>query len=349
MRWPWKHAEAPTERLAYSLSPGGLAWAVADTHHGSPTLLRFGVQRLPAGDDEAGVRSVRALGLPPVGAIGVMPLTDYQMLQIEAPAVPPEELKSAARWRIKDMVARHVDELTLDVMLVGSPQGPARQQLFVVAAANDALKTTSQLAQAAGLQTQVLDIVDTAQRNLQTRMSTRLGTGERATAGLMRHGGHCLLTICIGDELCYSRRLDWDAALIEASHQQGPAPAPATHAHELVAEAGLQWVSDASSYDLGVQEPEADTTPRLVIELQRSFDVWERSWPEQPLAQLLIHLGTGNSELASYLQLALGLRVQPMNLALALPGAEQGGQWDGPERACIPLLGALLRDAVTPR
>jgi MSHA biogenesis protein MshI len=164
----------------------------------------------------------------------------------------------------------------------------------------------------------------------------------------MRHGGHCLLTICIGDEFRYSRRLDWDAALIEASHQQGPAPAPATHAHELVAEAGLQWVSDASSYDLGAgARGRHDTAPGdRVATLLRCLGTF---WPEQPLAQLLIHLGTGNSELASYLQLALGLRVQPMKLALALPGAEQGGQWDGPERACIPLLGALLRDAVTPR
>jgi hypothetical protein len=83
-----KHAEAPTERLAYSLSPGGLAWAVADTHHGSPTLLRFACSAYPP----ATMRPESATCVPwaclSVGAIGVMPLTDYQMLQIEAPAVP---------------------------------------------------------------------------------------------------------------------------------------------------------------------------------------------------------------------------------------------------------------------
>jgi MSHA biogenesis protein MshI len=81
----------------------------------------------------------------------------------------------------------------------------------------------------------------------------------------------------------------------------------------------------------------------MVIELQRSFDVWERSWPDQPVAQLLLHAGQGSAELADYLQGLLGLRVQALNLAQTLPGAEQGGHWDDEHQACVPLLGALLR------
>jgi MSHA biogenesis protein MshI len=279
-----------------------------------------------------------------------MPLADYQMLQIEAPAVPPDELKAAARWRIKDMVSRHVDEVTLDVMQVGNPQGPARQQLFVVAATNDALKATSQLAQAAGLQTTVIDIVDTAQRNLHTRAAARQDLADRATACLVQHGPLCLLTICIGDELYYSRRLEWEPTLPEVAERHSAAPlAAAPLAYEAVEATGLQWPGDAMAYELGSPADEAEATPRLVVELQRSFDVWERSWPEQPVAQLLLHTGASSAALASYLQSVLGLRVQVLDLAQALPGAEQGGPWDGAQRACLPLLGALLRQDAAPR
>lgn len=343
MRWPWQREQVATERLAFSLTQGAFAWAVMDLRRASPSLARFGVQPLPVGDDEARARAVRSLGLPEADAIGVMPLADYQMLQIEAPAVPPDELRSAARWRIKDMVSRHVDEVTLDVMHVGNPQGPARQQLFVVAATNDALKATSQLAQAAALQTTVIDIVDTAQRNLHTRAAARLDLADRATACLMLHGQQALLTICIGDELYYSRRLDWEPDLPDVADRHGAAPVTAPPlAYEAVEATGLQWPGEAMAYELGAQD-EADATPRLVVELQRSFDVWERSWPEQPVAQLLLHTGASSPALATYLQSVLGLRVQVLDLAQALPGAEQGGFWDGAQRACLPLLGALLR------
>jgi len=351
MRWPWQREQANTERVAFSLTQGAFAWAVLDLRRSSPSLARFGVQPLPVGDDEARARAVRALGLPAQDAIGVMPLADYQMLQIEAPAVPADELKSAARWRIKDMVSRHVDEVTLDVMHVGAALGPARQQLFVVAATNDALKATSQLAQAAGLQTGVIDIVDTAQRNLHTRAAARLDLADRATACLMLHGPHCLLTICIGDELYYSRRLDWEPGLpdVAARHVTAPAATELLR-YEAVEATGLQWAGDALAYELGAtEEPAEEATPRLVIELQRSFDVWERSSPDQPVAQLLLHTGQSSAALASYLQSVVGLRVQVLELAQVLPGAERGGDWDGTQRACLPLLGALLRQETVQR
>lgn len=344
MRWPWQHSETPAERLAFSLHPDRLHWAVLDLRRNPPGLARFGVLPLPVGDADARSRAVRALGLPAARAIAVLPLTDYQMLQIEAPAVPPEELKAAARWRIKDMVNTHVDDVTLDVMHAGSPQDLNHHQLFVVAAGNEAIKATSLLAQASGLRLAVIDIVDTAQRNLHTRAAARQDLSDRATACLMVHGAHGLLTICIADELFYSRRLEWDPTLAQVAAQSGEAVAtPSAPLEPALAESGLQWAGNALAYELGGPQEMADVTPRLVVELQRSFDVWERSWPDQPVAQLLVHTGHGSPAMASYLQGLLGLRVQALDLAQALPGAEQGGDWGGEHQACLPLLGALLR------
>jgi MSHA biogenesis protein MshI len=122
--------------------------------------------------------------------------------------------------------------------------------------------------------------------------------------------------------------------------QGGHAQAPGRAAQD---ETGLQWAGDALAYELGAPEEAVDTTPRVVVELQRSFDVWERSRPDQPVAMLLLHTGDSSAALAAYLQDLLGLRVQPLKLSQALPGAEQGGAWDGERQACLPLLGALLR------
>jgi MSHA biogenesis protein MshI len=344
MRWPWQPEQAGGERLAFSLHPDRLHWAVLDQRSSPPSLARFGMLPLPVGDDEARARAVRALGLPATQAMAVLPLADYQMLQIEAPAVPPDELKAAARWRIKDMVSGHVDDVTLDVMQAGSPQGLNHRQLFVVAASNAAIKATSQLAQASGLRLAVIDIVDTAQRNLHTRAAAAQDLSDRATACLMVHGAHGLLTICIGDELFYSRRLEWDPTLAQVAAQSGETvSAPSVQAEPALAETGMQWAGDAMAYELGAPDEIADVTPRPVIELQRSFDVWERSWPDQPVAQLLLHTGHGSPAVATYLQGLLGLRVQALDLAQALPGAEQGGDWGGEHQACLPLLGALLR------
>src|SRR3954470_1581953 len=37
---------------------------------------------------------------------------EYQLLQVEAPPVPAAELKSAIRWRLKDLLDYHLDDAT---------------------------------------------------------------------------------------------------------------------------------------------------------------------------------------------------------------------------------------------
>jgi len=346
MKWPWARAADPRDRLAFSLGPAGLAWALADIGGPRPRLHACGVQPWPAtattADDATAAAALRGLGLHPGQGIALLPLPGYQMLQIEAPAVPADELRAAARWRIREMVDAHVDDLTLDVLRVGRLQAPAagHGQLFVVAAPNAGLERIGRIAQAAGWPLQVIDVTDLAQRNLHTAAAAGLDLADRATACLMRHGAACLLTICVGDELHYSRRLDWDAAV--AAIATPPAPAPFTAGDD-----GSPGFADLPmAVELGVA---LDDTPRMVVELQRSFDVWERSWPDLPLALLLLHDGAaGDSPAAAFLQDRLGLRVMPLDLAAALDAAALADAAPAVREACTPLLGALLRDERPP-
>src|SRR5690349_6905444 len=46
----------------------------------------------------------------------LLSLGDYQMLSVDAPNVPPDELKTAIRWRLKDLLDYHIDDATIDVL-----------------------------------------------------------------------------------------------------------------------------------------------------------------------------------------------------------------------------------------
>ncbi len=344
MKWPWP-GKRPSERLVVACDESGFAYVQAEAGHATPLRIsRFGM--LPRGDDtpQDYARRVRALGLPTRNVVAVLPLTKCQLLQIEAPGVPPEELKAAARWRIKDMVETHLDDLTLDVMHVGDERPRAQRHVFVAAATNTAIAEVTALLGAAGMALQAIDIRENAQRNLQSALALALNQRERASALLMVHGDLCLLTISANDELFYTRRLDWDASAMAAATAPSHAAAAAVDVFSQPLHA-LDGADMPDFVDYGA-EPTAGSVhtvevPRLVVELQRSFDVWERSWPELPLARVVVDAGKHSVALAGMLERELGQRVQALELPRLFGGFDDAAEAD--RASCLPLLGALLR------
>lgn len=91
---------------------------------------------------------------------------EYRLLQTEAPDVKPEELKAALRWRIKDLIEFHVNDVTIDVF-DAPPQSPGRASLvYVVVGRNDAIRGRVDRMHEAGAALEVIDIPELAQRNL---------------------------------------------------------------------------------------------------------------------------------------------------------------------------------------
>lgn len=333
IKWPWQRAVSG-DKLVVCSSPEGFAYVQADR---PGTLRRCGVEL--RGDDSPGdfARRLRSLDLPARAVSAVLPLRDGQLLQVDAPAVKPEEMKAAARWRIKDLVDERIEDITIDVMMVGDERERTRaqKQIFVAAARNSTLREVGELTRDAGLELSVVELMETAQRNLQTAIATLEGQAERASAALMLHGEQCLLTICARGELFYTRRLDWDGAAMTSA----PRPqAPVALQPELDT---VDFIDYGADPDTGPAD-EGDA-PRLVIELQRSFDVWERSWPDLPLAGLWLQVGDASPALAATLESALGLRVRVLDAERVFPGL--GGLAGSPAvaSAVLPLLGALLR------
>ncbi len=328
LRWPWK-ARGHQGRLAVMSDAGRFSFAQADA---SGRLRAAGVLAgLPQARDLQ-----RLLRTPPAAArdtLAVLPLADAQLLAVEAPAVKPEELKAAARWRIKDLVDDPLDELTIDVMHVGDQRPRPNRQVFVAAARTDRIRELSERTRTAGLELGVVDMAETTQRNLQCALAKAGGLAQRATAALVRHGNQCLLTLCADDELFYARRLEWEA--LPQPSAQAAAPAAADPSLET-----LDFVDYGAEAEGGDSDGSA---PRLVVELQRSMDVWERSWPDLPLAAVWVQLGEDSAAWAGLMASALGRPVQVLDLEALFPGLQALVPDAAQREQLLPVLGGLLR------
>lgn len=354
MRWPWQRRSADVQ-LAVSWQDGVLAYVLAragaDQGH---EILKAGVEI--QGDEALPefARRLESLGLRGHEVRVMLRPSQYQWLQIEAPGVAPEELRSAARYQIREMVDAHIDDVTIDVMRVGDGQHKGPAHLFVIAAPNAQVRGTAALAEALRWTVPVIDVQETAQRNLQNLLSQQEGIADRATAALVvGEGAQAVLTISANDELFYTRRLDippgflgedWsEAAMLDSGEAQGYTPVG-----EYVPDYGVGGESHGTDYSAGVLESPRtaadalqERAQRFVVEIQRSLDVWERSWSSLPLAAIRVQAGPRSAELARWLTRELGQGVVPMDLGSHFQGWPV--QADASHAACWPLLGLLLR------
>jgi len=348
MRLPWRRASSG-ERLVVSWSGQALVYVLATGAGNDFTIVRSGVELQGADSLEDFSRRLVQLGLKGYVTDVMLRPEQYQLLQIEAPAVAPEELRSAARYQIKEMVDVHLDDLTIDVLKVGDGQGRAASQLFVVAANNAVVRDVMALASVLQWDVRVIDVQDMAQRNLQS-----IEEPERATCALMiSEGRQTLLTISAGRELYYSRRLDlpegfmgmtWTAGSLA---QQAPVDAY-TPVEEYVpgyAAGGYGGeFSTSGATPASAEQSDIDRAQRLLVEVQRSIDLWERTWTNLPLAGVRVAAGERSEELAQWLSRDTGQAVGVLHTGASFKGLDQISVADMP--LCLPLLGVLLRNEV---
>ena len=346
MKLPWnKKPVRSTGRLAIAIDREAFSYVEVAGRQ----IVRSGTE--PCGTDtpQQLAKRVRALGLPGSEVITVLGLADCQLLQIDAPAVPADEMKAAARWQIKDKIDIPVEELTLDVLAVGDQRAQHKRQLFVAAARNAQVVELGGWMEAAGLQPSVFDITELAQRNLQCALAEQQGRGADASAALMVHGAQCLLTICANGELFYARRLDWNSQ----SLGDMPAPVPAAAAAQAKTNGLMSMeLEGVDIVDYGAEPDDAtaadtDNTPRLAIEVQRSLDAWERSWPELPLQRLWVQAGDRTEALQGLLMRTLSLTVEAFDSSALFSGPLSSAP-PATERPPLMLLGGLLRDDLRP-
>lgn len=356
MRWPWTR-QSSSDRLVVAWSGKTLAFVRARALAvGGFEIQKMGVERQGTDSAEDFVRRLQGLGLKDFDTCVMLRPEQYQVLQIDAPAVAPEELRSAARYQIKEMLDSHVDDVTLDVMRVGDGQHKGTGHLFVVVAPNAVLHEVQQLSGAMNWSVSVIDIQETAQRNLQSALAAQEGRADRANAALvLGDGRQAVLTISANEELFYTRRFDLPEGFLTARWEhEGLSDASLDDSFSPVGEyvpdysvGGVSYGNDYSDVRAAVTAipthggADDDKAQRFLVEVQRSLDVWDRSWSSMPLSGIRVYANERSLELATWLGKQLGQIVTPMDVSSLFPGVQRASAGD--LALCMPLLGVLMR------
>jgi len=292
------------------MQPGALTFAHGMCGPaGKCEIRRCGTRELGASFKDAD-RVAKDLGVDQYQCLTLLSPSDYQLLLVEAPNVPAIELKTAVRWRVKDMIDYHLDDATIDVLDIPvDPAGGGRgHSMYAVAARNDIIQGCIERFTAARIPLSVIDVAETAQRNI----AALYEPPDRGVGLLYLGPAHALLTINFRGELYLARRID----------------------------VGIEQLLSAGA----AQRDEAMN--RIVLELQRSFDHLDRQFPFVTVAKLLLGPEPRETGLAAYLSANLDLPVEPVGLGDALsfePGAAPEGEaaW-----RLFHVLGAALRNEV---
>jgi MSHA biogenesis protein MshI len=203
---------------------------------------------------------------------------EYQLMMVEAPSVPVDELKTAIRWKIKDSLNYHIDDATIDVLQIPTNKyGADRpQSLYAVAASNETIRKRIALFEKAKFDLAVIDIAETAQRNIAALYETE----GRALALMAFDDEGGLLTLTCDGELFLARRID----------------------------ISLGQLMDA---DENLRQQYQD---RVELEVQRSLDYFDRQFHHIPVERMLVS-APENLGLVQMLSDNLGIPVEALDLA----------------------------------
>ena len=350
MRWPWKR-EGAKKHLVLSWSGQTLAYVLACGEGAKGhTVLGSGVKRDCSNDFRQVVKDLQAFDLEGLEVKVLLRPDQYQLLEIKAPAVAPDELRAAVRFKIRDMLDFPIDEVTLDLMRAGDGRHEGPAQLFAVAARNSLIRDVLDLCHAMRWTVLVIDIHEMAQRNLQTALVARHGNLNQAHAALFWVDElHTVLTISANGELFYTRRFNLLQGLSEAAYDSGmnaaalvpglavESPVPMSYEMEPQESRFFPTISPPLPADGPWNDSQSQ---RFLAELRRSFDFWERTWPGMPLAWVWLNAGASSARLARWLGPELEQEVLPMDIKWLFPDFEVPA---ADEALCLPLLGVLLR------
>ncbi|MBI2802828.1 MAG: hypothetical protein HYX63_21580 [Gammaproteobacteria bacterium] len=206
---------------------------------------------------------------------------DYSLVLVEAPDVPPAELRAAVRWRVNELIDFHVDDAVIDIFDIPSANDTRSNRIYAIAARTTAVRQVATDLTDAGFKLEAIDIPEFALRNIAALCPEDLHGV--AMVALERERG--LVTLTRQSALFLSRRLDYGSARLFGENAR-----------------------DSTT----VLEGAMDT---LVIEIQRSLDYYERHFAQPPIQGVVFApCGVEISGACAYLQSQLGLPVRNLDL-----------------------------------
>ena len=296
-------------------------WLAIDTHskhvdlvhvkriaNGKPAIALCDTYRKEGSDAATLARLRKEFKLDQYRCTTLLKNENYQVHQVDAPNVPAAEMKTAVRWRVKDLIDYPLDAATVDVLDIPVDRNaPARNHsVYAVTARNSVIESCIKPFNEAQVALEAIDIPDLAQRNIAALFETE----ERGVAMLAFYEKEGILTFTRGGELYLARRIEIPLAqLLEA---------------------------DAVRRNQHFE--------RIVLEVQRSLDHFERQYHYVPIAKLLLAPLPRDIGLQQYLASNIYVPVETVDLGAVLdfPAVPE---LKHPERQsqCLAAIGAALR------
>lgn len=249
----------------------------------------------------------------------------FTLLLVEAPEVETAELKSALRWRIKDLIDFDVDDAVIDAFDIPGQGERGRQKLmYVVAARRAAVQAHISQIEQEGIDLSVIDIPELAMRNIANLLPE--DEGGVAMLYLSREGG--LLTMTRQKNLYLARRLDLGLSQLTAFSSKEP-------------EGEDEFVLDENET---LSAPLQRALDNIVLEVQRSLDYYESHFALPQVAGLVIApLEEPIPGMLHYISNNLGVPVRMLDLNALLQCDHILS--DELQSQCLLPIGAALRES----
>jgi MSHA biogenesis protein MshI len=278
-----KKSSAAKCRVGVAFGAAQVAIAVVRRDRGAPVLERC--ELLPIAADagaDASSAVLRAAALPRAPVSTVLRTDDYQLVLVEAPDVPPAELRAAMRWRLKESIDYRVEDAVIDVFDVpAQARGGHGRMMYAIAARRTAVER--HVSALAGVSTfDVVDVPELCLRNLAAL------TPAAAGGVAMLHLSEKAATIVLvkARTFYFARQMDLQATL------------------RLAAGSDPDARLDVAGF---------------VLELQRSLDYYERHFDQPPITRIVVSPGSARGAmLADDLAKETGFEVDTLNLRTLL-------------------------------
>jgi MSHA biogenesis protein MshI len=245
----------------------------------------------------------------------VMGLGEYTVLSVDAPDVPPTELRAAVRWQVKDLIDYHIDDAVIDVFDAPSSGAHGQQnKLYVVVSRTSTVRKRVDQMQDANVNLTTIDIPELVLRNI----TSRLPENEAGVAMVYLTRERGLVVVSRQSTLYFARTLDMGYEYLNQGMDSGE---------------GLSLESNA-------------VFDKLVLEIQRSLDYYDRYFSQPPVAGLVLApTEVPVPGLAEYLNQALGMSARHFDISEIV-------DCDSPlsesqQAHCLPAIGAALRQEQT--
>lgn len=260
----------------------------------------------PNTNDTTGFKStiLKSQGLDKQTCSTLLNIGEYQLLVVDAPEVPPQELRAAVRWKIQDLIDFNIDDAVLDVF-DAPPGGPAGtvKQMYVVVANNATVRDRIDELEQTGVNLKIVDIPELAMRNL----AAQLPEDQFGLVTLYFSQQQCLITLTHNATLFLTRTVDFKYS------------------------------------DLGEDSNNiTELSDRLALEIQRSLDYYEQHFHQAAIQTIaILPPPVSLHGLDTALQQALGLTIRSITLDDVINSDQELDV--GSTATCMLAIGCALR------